>query len=382
MAPDGDTGAARAATAEAAADPRSFVGASAGTPVLSPDPVNLPMIRHWVEAMGDRDPVYLSDEAAVDAGFDRSFAPPSMLQAFIMRGLRATLDLEASRAAGQALDDSPMWRLTALLDAEGLTSVVATNCEQEYDRPLVVGDRLVTQAVIEDVSEVKKTALGTGRFVTTRTDFFAVPDHTVHPGDDPADVMARGERVATMRFRILKFRPQAKQGGASAGGGAGAAQPAAERPPRPRPAITQDNAFFFEGTRQGKLLIQRCTNCGTLRHPPLPACGTCRSFQWDTLEASGRGELYSWVVVHHPQVPSFDYPLTIGLVALNEGTRLVADLVGVAPHDLAVGLPLELTFVTLDDELTLPMFRPRADGAAAAHGAAVAHGAAAADGAA
>jgi 3-oxo-4,17-pregnadiene-20-carboxyl-CoA hydratase alpha subunit len=131
-----------------------------------------------------------------------------------------------------------------------------------------------------------------------------------------------------------------------------------ERPLRPRPALTQDNAFFFEGARQGKLLIQRCGSCGTLRHPPRPACVVCRSFEWDTVEATGRGTVYSYVVVHHPQVPAFDYPLPIAVVELEEGTRLVADLVGVAPEAVTIGMPVVVDFVAVDDELTLPMFRP------------------------
>lgn len=131
-----------------------------------------------------------------------------------------------------------------------------------------------------------------------------------------------------------------------------------ERPIRPRPALTQDNAFFFEGARQGKLLIQRCGSCGTLRHPPRPACVVCRSFEWDTLEATGRGTVYSYVVVHHPQVPAFDYPLPIAVVELEEGTRLVADIVGLAPEAVTIGMPVVVDFVAVDDELTLPMFRP------------------------
>jgi uncharacterized OB-fold protein len=131
-----------------------------------------------------------------------------------------------------------------------------------------------------------------------------------------------------------------------------------DRPLRPRPALTQDNAFFFEGAREGKLLIQRCGSCGTLRHPPRPACVDCRSFEWDTVEATGRGTVYSYVVVHHPQVPAFDYPLPIAVVELEEGTRLVADLVGVAPEDVTIGMPVVVDFVAVDDELTLPMFRP------------------------
>jgi uncharacterized OB-fold protein len=134
----------------------------------------------------------------------------------------------------------------------------------------------------------------------------------------------------------------------------------APRPLRPRPALTQDNAFFFEGARHSKLLVQRCASCGTLRHPPRPACAVCRSFDWDTVEATGRGTVYSYVVVHHPQVPAFDYPLPIAVVELEEGTRLVADLVGVAPDAVRIGMPVDVEFVAVDDDLTLPMFRPAA----------------------
>jgi uncharacterized protein len=132
----------------------------------------------------------------------------------------------------------------------------------------------------------------------------------------------------------------------------------ASPPLRPRPALTQDNSFFFDGAREGRLLIQRCASCGELRHPPRPACAACGSFDWDTVESSGRGTVYSYVVVHHPQVPAFDYPLPIAVVELEEGTRLVADLVGVAPDAVRIGMPVAVEFVATDDELTLPMFRP------------------------
>jgi hypothetical protein len=74
--------------------------------------------------------------------------------------------------------------------------------------------------------------------------------------------------------------------------------------------------------------------------------------------ASGRGTLYSFVVVHYPQVPSFEYPLAIGLVELEEGTRVVANVEGVDRSELHIGMPLEATFVDYDDELSLPVFRP------------------------
>ena len=176
-------------------DPESFTGQISGPAVEGPDPVNVPMIRHWVEAMGDDNPVYLDDEAARQAGFDGVIAPPTMLQAWVMRGHRATQELEAARAAGTTTDDTPQDELMNLLDALGYTSVVATNCEQHYVRPLVPGDRVFVTSTIESVSPEKATGLGTGRFVTNRMDF----------------TDGHGQPVATMRFRILKFRHRAEQ---------------------------------------------------------------------------------------------------------------------------------------------------------------------------
>jgi uncharacterized OB-fold protein/acyl dehydratase len=312
----------------------AFEGRPAGPPSTAPDAVNLAMIRHWVEAMGDENPVYLDDDAARQAGYSSAVAPATMLQAWVMRGYRATVETERARAEGTlGSGGSAQDELFALLDEAGFTSVVATNCEQEYLRPLVLGDVLTVSSVIESVSHEKHTALGDGHFVTTRLDF--ADQHRAS--------------VATMRFRILRFRPKAR-----------AAVAPAPRPLRPRPAVTQDSSFFFEGAAHGKLLIQRCASCGVLRHPPRPACPECRSLEWDTVESTGRGTLYSFVVVHYPQVPAFDYPLPIGLIELEEGTRLVADVVGAVPEELYVGMPVELELVAVDDELTLPMFRPAA----------------------
>jgi uncharacterized OB-fold protein len=224
-----------------------------------------------------------------------------------------------------------------LVNNAGFTSVVATNCDQEYVRYLRPGDRLSVTTVIESISEQKQTALGTGHFITTRATY--------------AD--QNGEVVGTMRFRILKFKP---------GTGRSAPAPAQARPKRPRPAVTQDNAWWFDACRQHRLLIQRCAACGRLRHPTEPACPACQSFDWDTVEASGFGVVYSFVVNHYPQVPAFDYPLAVGLIELEEGTRLVANIVGIDPAEIAVGLPVEVEFVDHDEELTLPAFHPRSQG--------------------
>ena len=337
----------------------ALVGQASESPNLSPDAVNVPMIRHWVEATGDDNPIYVSDAAAREAGYDQLIAPPAMLQAWIMRGLRASLLIEEARAAGAEQGRGPNDIMMGLLDDEGLTSVVATNCEQHYIRPLVVGDRVLARSAIESISDPKRTGLGTGRFLTTRMDYVAVPDASVPPDDEvtPEVVLAlfdAGEPVATMRFRILKYLPPDRT---------------PPRPPRPRPALTQDNAFWFEGAQRHRLLIQRCASCGTLRHPALPACGSCGSLEWDTVESSGRGTLYSYVVVHYPQVPGFEYPLPIGLIELEEGTRLVANLAEVSKESIEVGMALQAEFVDFDEDLSLPVFVPAGAAPGAASGA-------------
>jgi uncharacterized OB-fold protein/acyl dehydratase len=338
--PTGAAGNTPAQTDGASLDERlqSFVGLSSGPSQRGPDAVNLPMIRHWVEAMGDHNPVYVDDRAARDAGFPGVIAPPTMLQAWIMRGLRASQLADEARASG-ASGDSPSDELMAALDEAGFTSVVATNCDQHYDRPLVPGDHLEVSSTIEAVSSEKNTGLGVGHFITTRLRF----------------TDQNGDQVATMAFRILKFKPRPQSDGAPTSDGA---ERNAERPLRPRPALTQDNSFFFEGAKEGKLLIQHCTNCGALRHPPRPSCAHCRSFDWDTVTASGRGTIYSYVVNHYPQVPAFDYPLVIALVELEEGTRLVANVTGITPETVAIGMPVVAGFEAFDDDLTLPVFRP------------------------
>jgi len=318
---------------------QAFVGQVSGPPSRGAHPVNEPMISHWVEAMGDHNPVYVDDEAAKAAGFPGVIAPPTMLQAWIMRGLRASLLSDAAREAGTAVADAPSDQVMALLDEAGFTSVVATNCDQHYERPLVPGDHLEVSSVIDSISGEKKTGLGVGHFITNRLEY---RDQT-------------GELVATMKFRILKFKPGT---GATKPAAAAEADAAPARPLRPRPAITQDNAFFFEGAKQHKLLIQKCSACGTLRHPPRPSCAVCRSFDWEPLEASGKGTIYSFVVNHYPQVPAFDYPLVVALVELEEGTRLIANVSGITPETAAIGTAVEVGFEDFDEDLSLPVFHP------------------------
>src|SRR5262249_11618923 len=141
---------------------------------------------------------------------------------------------------------------------------------------------------------------------------------------------------------------------------AGDAKPAGDdkpRPLRPRPGFTEDTLHFWEGLKRNEILIQRCKSCERLRHPPEPMCPHCRPLARDTVRASGRGTIYSFVVMHYPPIPAFDSPNPIALIELDEGVRVVSNVIGVPRERLAIGLPVEAEFVAFDDDLTLHQFR-------------------------
>ena len=303
-----------AAIREAAA---RLAAAGESRPRAARDPVNLPMIRNWLEALGGPfDP----DEPDPDT------APPAMIQVWTMPGLHG--------AYGGHAGDDPLGQMTAVLDEAGYTSVVATNCDQTYHRHLKLGEQLSVRARLLGVTGPKRTALGEGWFVTTRSTWFSA-----------------GEPVATMDFRILKFKP------------ATLTPTSTENPASPmRPQVTPDTAFFWAGTDVGELRIQRCPACGALRHPPGPMCPACGAAgDGGYVVAAGTGEVFSYVVHHHPPVPGKRLPLVVALVQLPEGVRMVGEMPGVRPDQVRIGLPVRATFVRVGDDLdplALPAWRP------------------------
>ena len=179
--------------------------------LVAHDEVNQAMIRHWVHAMGDKNPVYVDAGAAATSVHGEIIAPATMLQAWTSHGL--------SRGSARSTDGSnEQDNLLNLVESAGFTSVVATNCEQEYDRMLHLGDWLQTRSVIESVSEEKQTGLGVGHFITTRIEYSTL----------------EGEPVGRQLFRILKFKPGTGKNAPAAGDGA--KPEAAPRPKRPRPS--------------------------------------------------------------------------------------------------------------------------------------------------
>ena len=308
---------------------KEFVGLQIGDAQRAPEPVNESMIHHWCEALDDRNPVYSDAEAAQRSVHKGIVAPPTMLQAWVLDGI--SMADPASQKTNKQRD------LHALLTEAGYAGVVATNCEQHYKRYLRPGDRISATTVIESISEQKATALGIGYFINTR-DIFRDQD---------------GEEVGSMTFRVLKFKPnQVAQPAASD------APAAAAKPKRMRPPLGHDNAWWWEGIGRGELLIQKCSDCGHLRHPARPMCGNCQSTHWTSVKASGRGTVYSHTVVHHPKFPGFEYPLVCVVVELAEGTRIVSNLVGCEPKEVRIGMPVQVSIENVDDEMKLPLFRP------------------------
>ncbi|HBZ72269.1 MAG TPA: hypothetical protein DEP35_22070 [Deltaproteobacteria bacterium] len=308
----------------------AYVGTTTGPPVAAPDAVNEAMIRHWCEALGDRLPVYTDADTARQSVHGGIVAPPTMLQAWILRGF--------SMASPSDEDKDAQVEVGRLLAAAGYPSVVATNCEQEYLRYLRPGDRIFAETVFEAISGQKATALGTGYFIDTRTTF----------RDE------RGESVGWMTFRILRFKPNQVPQAASP------APSTSQKPRRLRPPLGHDNRWWWEGIEAGEIRIQRCKRCATLRHPPRPMCGTCQSIEWDWIVSQGAGSVYSHVVMHHPPVPGYDLPLCVALIELDEGTRLVANVIGCPPSQVRIGMRVQARIEPADDELRLPFFYPAA----------------------
>lgn len=310
----------------AAAERISAGGTSA--PVLARDPVNQPMVHNWVEAIGDTNPAYTDAGFAARSVHGALVAPPAMAQVWTMRGLH-----------GVRADDDPLGAMTEALDAEGFTSVVATDSEQTYHRYLRPGEHAAAASRLESVVGPKRTALGEGWFVTTRTEW------TV--GD---------EVVAEMMFRLLKFRPPSadpEEVPAPVSSGGRVIDASEWESSVIRPVISRDTAFFWEGLRAGELRIQRWGE--VLRHPPGPVDpGGDLNATPDYVVACGRGTVYSYVVHHHPKVPGKKLPFVVALVELEEGVRVLGELVDADPDEVRVGLPVRGVFLRVDDELTLP----------------------------
>jgi uncharacterized OB-fold protein/acyl dehydratase len=276
-------------------------------PRVGRHPVNQPMIDHWLDAMGDKNPIYVDEEAAKAAGHPGIVAPPAMIQVWTMLGL-----------GGVREPDDPLTKILDLFDDAGYVGVVATNCEQTYHRYLTPGEEVSVVAELTDVVGPKRTALGEGFFITQKI--------TWQVGD---------EDVAEMMWRIMKFKP---------------AETGTQVPDdldadsMMRPASSKDTKFFWDGVNAHELRIQKRPD-GSLQHPPVPAIWQDKEQAIDYVVASGKGTVFSFVVHHAPKVPGRTLPFVIALVELEEGVRMLGELRNIDPAKVEIGMPVRATYI-------------------------------------
>jgi uncharacterized protein len=282
-------------------------------PRVGRDPVNQAMIHHWVDAIGDKNPIYVDESAARAAGHPSVVAPPAMIQVWTMMGL-----------GGERPDDDPLGRIIQLFDDAGYIGVVATNCEQSYHRYLRPGEEVSVSAELTDVVGPKQTALGEGYFINQHI--------TWQVGD---------EDVAEMNWRILKFIPREQE----RPGSPAAAVPAdLDADAMMRPASSRDTKFFWDGVNAHELRVQKRAD-GSLQHPPVPALWQDKELPIDYVVASGKGTVFSFVVHHAPKVPGRTLPFVIALVELEEGVRMLGELRNVDPATVEIGMPIRATYI-------------------------------------
>ena len=128
---------------------------------------------------------------------------------------------------------------------------------------------------------------------------------------------------------------------------------------KPLPRVTPDNRPFWEAARRHELRLPQCQDCKRLWWPPGPVCPDCLSERHEWTRVSGRGTVSSWVVFHKAYFPSFanDIPYAVIQVELEEGPRLISNLVGVPNEEVRVGMPVEVVFDDVTPEITLVRFR-------------------------
>ena len=276
-------------------------------------PVNQPMVDHWLDAIGDKNPIYVDEGAAKAAGHPGIVAPPAMIQVWTMFGL-----------SGSRPDDDPLGKIMELFDDAGYVGVVATNCEQTYHRYLRPGEEVSVAAELTDVVGPKRTALGESFFITQKITW-TVDDDVDNP-------------VAEMMWRIMKFRPADQDTAASP------VPDDLDAASMMRPASSRDTKFFWDGVNAHELRIQKRSD-GSLQHPPVPALWQDKDVPVEYVVASGKGTVFSFVVHHAPKVPGRTLPFVIALVELEEGVRMLGELRNVDPATVEIGMPVRATYI-------------------------------------
>lgn len=278
--------------------------------------VSRTQVWQWCAAMGDTNPLYLKNKNVV--------APPSMLQSWTFR------DVRGNYAPGSTAKNA--YAVLGELGELGFKGTVAVSYDQTYHSYLSEGDHVHSYSTIKSISEVKTTHLGKGCFVVEFAEYY-----------DQNEQLC-GEATIT----YLQYKPPAPSTVTST------SLPKIERI---RPIENHDSRHYWEGLRNGKLLLQQCSKCQTLRHPPQPMCEICQSLKWQTIESKCTGTIYSYTAIHYPEIPPFDYPNCIVLVDLDEGVRIAAQISDIEPDEINIGDRVQAYITEVQDGLSLPIFK-------------------------
>ncbi len=303
----------------------AFVGREVCPRTAARDAVNPAMIRHWAEAMGDINPAYQDVQWAAQSQRRKTIAPPAMMYVWGQEGFVVS-------TTGRPADAQS--NLVKLFNEYGFTGVLGTNVKQEYFKEATIGDTVYMEMVVDNVSDQKATGRGIGYFFETLATF--TDQHN--------------NKLGTQRFKVLKFIPAQEQAATGSDG------QKLDTPTRIAAPRGHDNKWWWDACDEGKVLIQRCKSCQTLRHPPRPMCGECQSMAWDSIESSLDGEILSHTEIHHPKIPGYQYPLICAVIKLAEGTNLVANIVGCQSSDVAIGMQVKGKVEQVDAKTMLPQF--------------------------
>ena len=145
------------------------------------------------------------------------------------------------------------------------------------------------------------------------------------------------------------------------GPGGGVATQAPQGYAKPLPAIDEENKPFWEYAKKHELRMQKCKECGKIYYPPSSLCPNCQNWEGsEWVKLSGKGQVYSFIVARRATNPAFakEVPYVVAIIETEEGGRLISNVIGCKPDEVRVGLPVEVVFDDVTDEVTLPKFKP------------------------
>lgn len=131
----------------------------------------------------------------------------------------------------------------------------------------------------------------------------------------------------------------------------------------PQPMADREALPWWEAAAEHRLMVQRCDACGHVRLPPAPVCSECRSQELHLTQISGRGEVFTYTIVHRPIAMDQEVPFVVAVIDLEDapGVRMISNLVDIDPEDVCIGLPVEVVFEDMGEDLSIPRFRRAGD---------------------